>query len=130
MRKVPTEEKMRETMLKFFNGILKNIKGVNHIDITDITEFKDIDRNDIVNLQANSDLLKAMQDEIIGSFSKQESGYYGRNKRKDYILTVMRYMLKSLGYKISRRKIDITHPVENCSRGIRRSHYLFSIILK
>lgn len=88
--------------LKFINGILK-LSGLD--EINELTDFKDIKRDDIVT-EKNIAYLKKVTKQLFPPFDKQKCRYYPKNSTS-WVLNIIRGMLKDLGYDFARRKIDV-----------------------
>lgn len=80
-----------KVLLKFTNRILENI---GKSQITDMTEFKNIDRIDIVK-DANKQILLSMENELFKMFDKKKCGYY--TKSNNIVLNVFKRMCKDIG---------------------------------
>ena len=78
--------------LQFLNHILTNN---NKSQITDILDFKDITRQEILK-QENLDKLNEMEPELYKHFDKVKCGYY--RKSDNYVINFFRGMIKQLGY--------------------------------
>lgn len=103
--------------LKFVNRILKNL-GKEEID--KLTDFKNIDRLDIIK-EENAKLVEEMTDDIFTCFDKVTCRYYRRGKIQHYILTLLRFMCKGIGYDFTFKKKEIQ------TNGVRNSHYFYSV---
>lgn len=88
-------------LLKIINKILKNL---NMNGINDLIEFKKINRDDILNEQ-NKKIANEMENEIFGPFNKTKCGYYRRDN-KQYILNLLKGMIKEVGYALIKRNKD------------------------
>lgn len=77
--------------LKLVNAILKNL---NKDPIDDLTEFKDIDREDIIK-DDNKKVLKDMEGELFNVFDKKKCGYY--RKTDNLVLNTLRGICKEVG---------------------------------
>jgi hypothetical protein len=85
-----TTEKYK-LVLKFVNGLLKNIDGS---EIDDLIKFKGIDREHIIKPE-NKQLLIDMETELFELFDKGKCGYY--KKTKNIVLNCLRGMCRDLG---------------------------------
>lgn len=85
-------------LLKFVNGILKNI-GKDEID--DLTKFVDIDRQDILK-EENKTLLISMEKELFGPFDKAKTNYY--YKTNAFTFNVLKGMAKCVGLEIRKKR--------------------------
>ena len=86
----------KNILLKIINKILKNI-GRNEID--DICKFKGVKRTDITQ-QTNVNNLFGMEEEIFQVFDKHDSGWYIKDKKKEYVFTFIRYACGELNLKL------------------------------
>jgi len=107
--------------LKFINKILINLKKD---ELDDLTNFKNIDRENII-LDINKKTLNDMEKEIFKYFDKAKCGYYRRNDTKHYILTFLRCICNDLNLSFSYYKKDITEIVNN--KNYRKTHVYYSI---
>jgi hypothetical protein len=80
--------------LKLINIILKN---ADKKEITDLLEFKNINRQEIVT-DKNLEQLNSMENELYKHFDKVKCGYY--RKTDNYVINFLRGMIKQLGYKM------------------------------
>ena len=109
--------------LKFVNKILVNLEKD---EIDDLTDFKDIDREDIIK-DVNKKALDDMEKEILKHFEKKECSWYRRNETSHYILTFLRKVCSILGFSFSYYKKDITENING--KNYRKTHVYYSIIL-
>ena len=104
--------------LKFINKILESIKKDK---IEDLEQFKNIDREDII-----SDICKQqltdMEKELFKYFDRKKSSWYKKKFVKNYIITFLKYMCKSIGYKFEHKKKTIQ------INSINKTHTLYLII--
>lgn len=103
--------------LKFLNGILNNI---NKCSISDITDFKNIDRSDII-ADNNILLLNNMSYELFLHFDENKIGYH--RKTPQIVLNCLRCMCKFLGFSFNSNKITLKRDT-----GLFETHYLYSIL--
>ena len=82
--------------LKFINEILKNIGSP---EIKDLTDFKNIRREDIIS-EPNKKVLEEMSEELFVYFNRYLFGWYRRSTTKNYILTFIRKMCNDLGLEL------------------------------
>ena len=92
--------------LQFLNHILTNN---NKSQITDILDFKDITRQEILK-QENLDKLNEMEPELYKNFDKMKCGYY--RKTDNYVINFFRGMLKEMGYKAIHIEKDKTVTID------------------
>lgn len=109
--------------LKFINMILANLGKP---AITTLTEFTNIDREDIIK-EVNKQSFDAMQGELFSYFDKVAMGWYRRNKVNNYILTFLRNMCDDLGLEFAYEQKDITRLIDEKSF---RSTFMFYLIKK
>lgn len=101
--------------LKIVNKILENI---GKSQIQDLTEFKHIERVDLLK-QENKDVLLEMDDEIFSLFDKIKCAYY--RKTDNYVLNFLRGMCKELDLKLTSHKKDLY------KNNYRYTHTYYSI---
>lgn len=111
-----TTEKYKIT-LKFVNLILKNIGKE---AINDLTNFKDIDREDIIK-DENKAIITVMKNELFMHFDKMKNGWYRKVKSTRLVLSCMDVMCDDLGLELSYRKKNTQ------KNSIFKTHYLYSI---
>ena len=113
--------KKNRLILKYVNGLLRNM-GKDRI--TDLTEFKNIDRDDIVS-DDNVKHLEAMSKELFKVFDKFKCRYYPTTA-KSRPLNVLRGMIKDTDtYTLNGVNTDIYETFNN--KRVRRSAMLYSI---
>jgi hypothetical protein len=114
-------DKKNRLILKYVNGLLKNMgKG----KITDLTEFKNIDRDDIISTD-NVEHLEVMAKELFKVFDKFKCRYYPTTA-KSRPLNVLRGIIKDVGiYTLVGVNTDIYELFNN--KRVRRSAMLYSI---
>lgn len=106
-----------QILLKFINCILTNL---NKSSIIKLTEFIDIDRQDIIK-PINNDSFEKMEDEIFKYFDKMKAGWYRRKTTKGYVLSFLRYACRDIGY-------DFSYIQKNRQKkGDIKSHLFYSI---
>lgn len=105
--------------LKFVNKVLENI-GKESID--DLTKFKDIDRDDIIE-DINKTTLEEMEDEIFVHFDKNKCNYY--RKTNGLVVNCLRGMMRQLGLSMTSVKKDITSTING--KKYRKSHMFYSV---
>ena len=103
--------------LKFINQILQNIGKT---QITDMTEFKRISRDDIIK-DINKKTFELMESELFKYFDKRTCGWYRRKTIKDSILPFIRGMCKELGYLLKYVSGSIQ------KNNYTKTHQLYSI---
>ena len=106
-------------LLKYVNGILKNI---DKDGIDDLTKFKDIDRLDIIRKE-NIQLLDKLAPKLFKYFNKDKCGYY--RKTKNLSLNCLRGMCKEIGLELVNRKKDITEGLNG--KRYKYTHTFYSI---
>lgn len=115
-----TNKKKLKIALKFVNKILTNL---GKDEITELTDFKGIDRLDIIKPE-NKQVALDMEDEIFKVFSKSKCGYYTRNKVKNFILTLLRGMASELGYIFESSQADVSVVING--ENFRKTHMFYS----
>ena len=109
--------------LKFINKILENIKKD---QIDDLTDFKNIDRLDIIKPE-NKIVLEEMESEIFKHFSKIKCGYYRKSEAGDnYTINCLRGMIKIIGLKLNFIQKEQVETIDN--KKYKRTHLIYSII--
>lgn len=81
-------------LLKFLNAVLECLGKEN---INDPTEFKNVNKDDIVNQCSN--LVDIYLEEIAKIFDKANISYYNRKSTKTYVITLLRKMTRLCGYE-------------------------------
>lgn len=115
--KVDESDPKYVVLLKFINRILANIGKPT---ITKLTEFINIDREDIIKKE-NFDIFDKMDYKIFKYFNKSKSGWYRRKHVKNYILTFIRYACNEIGY-------DFTYIHKNKQiKSLNKTHMFYSI---
>lgn len=109
--------------LKFVNKILENI-GKEKID--KLEDFE-IDRDDLAK-EANNQFVKEMNKEIFGPFDKNECKYYKRHQIGTYCVTLLRRMMKCIGYEMDIKKRNKS--IEFEGYVYNRTQYLYTITKK
>lgn len=115
LNNVDTTAPKYKLTLKFLNKILENN---NKELITNIFDFKNIDRLDIIK-EENKKLLEDMSKDLFKEFDKKKVGYY--RKTDNIVLNVLRGLIKDLGYELIRKQTGRT------IKSMHRTHYLYSI---
>lgn len=106
-------------LLKLINKILKNI---NKEEITDLLEFKNIDREFII---AQKDVYEEMEEELYKYYDKIKCGWYSRKNIKNFILTFLRHAVSIIGYEFSFIMKDTTDRVGDVN--YRKKHIFYSV---
>ena len=119
-KKIDKNTNKYKILLKYVNGILENVKDA--IQISELTEFKNIDREEIIK-EENNKLLEDMEKELFKYYSKFECGYYRKSKNKS--LNCLRGMCKEIGLIFEPVKKDVYVKINN--KSYRRTKYLYSI---
>jgi hypothetical protein len=92
-------KKKEKLLLKMINKILENSEKET---ITKLTDFKNINREDII---SQSKIYEKMEHKLFKVFDKKECGWYQRIKIKNYILSFLKKAVGSIGYEfISEQK--------------------------
>ncbi len=121
MSKATNDCQKYKMVLKLVNSMLTNI---GRPEITDLTEFKDIDRDDIL-CDLNKTTVLEMENELFPLFDKKKVGYYRQNC-KGFVVNCIRGLLKDIGYKLSYVHRDMTSTVNG--KNYRRTHTIYSIL--
>ena len=108
--------------LKFVNKLLENI---GYKKINDLTEFKNINRDDIIK-NKNKKSLDAMEKEFLKYFDKSDIGWYRKASVDYYILTFLRSVCRCIGLKFNFDKKDISEEIDG--KKYRRTHIYYTII--
>ena len=106
--------------LKFVNKVLTNIDKPT---INDLTEFKNIDRNELLSEKITK-ILEEMEPEIWTHYNKRKCGAYHNSDNRT--LNVFRGMIRENNLKICIKKKDITDK-SGVNKGFRRTHMLYNI---
>jgi len=116
---VDTTTDKYKVLLEFVNKILINI---GKDPITNLTQFKNIDREDII-LPKNKPILENMAPKLFKHFNKKKSGYY--RKSDNWMLNVLRGLVREIGLKYS-KSIKNIYINEN-NRAYVKTHTFYSI---
>ena len=119
--KVTKDSDKYKVALKLVNKILINL-GKDEID--DLTNFKDIDREDIIK-DVNKQALDGLAKEIFKHYDKKKCGYY--RKTDALVLNVLRGMMKDTGFKLSKKQEDKHKVIDG--QNFRKTYMLYSINL-
>lgn len=103
--------------LNLVNGICVNI---GKSQINELTDFKNIDRDDIIK-DVNRRTLELMEKEIYKWYDKTKCGFYRKANNKRYIIRVIEVMCDDLGLEMTYRKKNVQ------KNSIFKTHYLYSI---
>lgn len=117
--KVDKNSEKYKVGLKFVNEILANI-GKEGID--DLTKFKDIDRDDIIE-NINKTTLENMEEEIFKYYDKNKCNFY--RKTNGLVVNCLRGMMRQLGLSMTSVKKDITSTING--KKYRKSHMFYSV---
>jgi len=114
-----TSEKYK-IALKFVNKMLENM---GRAQIEDLTEFKNVDRNDVLT-ESNTKILESIENEIWEYHEKVKCGAY--HKSGNRTLNVLRGLIRENGMKLCYAKREITEKT-GVNKGFRRTHYIYHI---
>lgn len=117
--KIQKDSEKYKIILKLLNKILKN-NGKD--EITDITKFADIDRDDIIK-DVNRQALKEMEDDIYKLYDKKKCGYY--NKSKGTVLNCLRGMMRDSGFEFNYENKEVYKNIDG--KRFRKTLFLYSI---
>lgn len=112
--------KKKEVMLKLLNRIRESGN-----DITELTDFKNINRDDIIKDETIKKF-DEMEKELFEYFDRTKCGWYRRKRIKVYILTFLRYCCKDLGYQFKSSQKEIIEKINN--KNFRHTDVYYSII--
>lgn len=117
-----TIELRKRVLLKILNRILVEI---NREEITDIKQFVDIRREEIIKIDILS-ILQSMIREFFAYFEKPKCGWYRRKLVKNYIIIFLKGACESIKYKLISTKKDVLVNVNG--KSYRRNHIFYSIV--
>ena len=118
VQKVGKDNEKYIALLKLLNAL-----NVGRAPIEDITEFVNVDRNDILK-DENKDVLKNMENDIFPPYDKKKCGYYKKNA-DSFTLNVLRAMVKETGHKLFFKQKEVYEVING--RNYRTSVILYSI---
>lgn len=104
-----------KVFLKFLNDLLKKM---NRNVIADITQFKNIRRDDLLKEACDKALNENIND-IIKHFGRSKIRYHEKDKHKCYVLAVIKYLVSLCGYQFVINTIckwDITNEMSHEDR--------------
>lgn len=109
-------------LLEYVNKILKNVDAEKYKDdIDDLTDFKNIDRNQIVS-EENTKIFEDMTEVFCEVFNKDKCGFYRNKNSPNKALNCLRGMVKEIGHEFPRKKYNVSKD------KYFRSAYCYSII--
>jgi hypothetical protein len=111
-------------LLKFLNNIMDKL---NRPHITHITEFANINRDDIIREDVGI-MFNKMHKELFKHFDKVKCGWYRRNLTNTYILTFLRYACDELNIDFTYKKKEKSQWIGNTS--FKKAYIVYSINLK
>ena len=101
---------------------------MNKPEITDLIEFKDIVRQDVIT-EANYKTVEEMENNIFKYFDKAKSGYYQKKRAGDnYTINFLRGLLRQINYEMVHTEKDISTIVNGFK--YRRTHMIYNISKK
>jgi hypothetical protein len=107
---------MSENQIKY-NLILELVNkfliNMNKSEITDLIEFKDIDR-EIINNDKNKNIICEMESNIYKYFNKKDCGFY-RKSADGFVINCIRGMTKEIGYTVSTKRKTKSKIIDNKS---------------
>lgn len=109
-----------KVLLKFLNKILLSIDKP---EITDLLEFKNIDRKLII---SKKNIYDEMEEELYTHFDRKACNWYARTQVKHFILTFLRNTISIIGYEFTFIKKDVRDNIGNIN--YRKTHIFYSII--
>ena len=90
-------------LLKLLNKILVNL---NMPEITDIQQFRNIDRNDLLKQEEeNNKIITEMEKEIYQYYGKYNLKYGHKDQIKFYILTLIKSMCEDIYFKLKSKSV-------------------------
>ena len=96
---VPTVDKSAPKYKICLNLVNKMLENMGRERITDLTEFKEISREDL-GKEANKKTIEDMADELFVFFNRYSFAWYRRNGIKNYSLIFLKNVCKDLGLKL------------------------------
>ena len=97
------ETQKYKLLLKLVNKLLVNM-GKDKIEI--LTDFKDIDREEILS-KKNEETLNKMISEFYPLFDKRKSGYYSNKKSKFKVVNILRGLTKETNYEFKYKNKEV-----------------------
>ena len=119
IKKEDRDSEKYKVALKLINLILVNLGNT---EIKDLTEFVNVDREDIIK-DINKQSLIGMEGELFPLFNKKDSGYY--RKTGGFVLNCLRGLMKEIGYALTKIKKSKSEQING--KSYERKHYLYSI---
>ncbi len=115
-------------ILEALNVILENINGDKHVPITDITEFKSIDRQDFVS-DINVGYMRSKEfiKKIIDVYGVENTVFH-KTSAKNAPIFVIKYLAADIGFDMAQKPHEISIMVEG--KKFRRTMPAYSIIKK
>lgn len=117
--KVSKENDKYKVILKLINKILVNLEKP---EIDDITQFVNIDREDVIK-EKNCQVMTEMEPELFPLFNKDKCGYYRHTQYR--ILSILRCCLKDMGYELLFKKKELYFSIDG--KNYRKSHVFYYI---
>ena len=84
-------------ILQYVNCLLSKLKLP---PITTLTEFKDIKKTDLVSIPNSLEIVTTESNNFLKYFTKKELWFQYRKTRKAYHVTLLRTLLKKIGYNL------------------------------
>ena len=103
--KVSNDSEKYKVTINFLNDILQ---AINHNAITEITQFNNVSKIELLTNQCNI-VLDLHIESIINIFGKTKINYGSRTKMKYYVISVIKSIITNCGYSIKvvrERKFD------------------------
>ena len=117
--KITKDSEKYKVALKLVNKILVNL---GKDEITDLTDFKDIDREDIIK-DVNKKALDGLAKELFKHYDKKKSGYY--RKTDALVLNCLRCLMKEAGFEFTYQQKDIHENING--KLFRKTILLYTI---
>lgn len=112
--------KQYQAALKYVNCLLGLL---NKEPITDLTEFKKVDRLDIIKPE-HKPTLNELHKDLFKHFDKIKCGYYCKNT-PNFTLNILRGLCKQLGLELYRVRKDKWHKIND--KSYKRTHMMYFI---
>jgi len=94
-KKLNKDTEKYKVVLRYINKMLKEMDKE---EVDDICMFKNIDRRELVKIDGNKVVDDSLND-ILGVFNKKDIDYYRRNKKKHYFFSLLKFIVKIIGYR-------------------------------
>lgn len=95
-KKLNKDTEKYKVVLRYINKMLKEMDKE---EVDDICMFKNIDRRELVKIDGNKVVDDSLND-ILSVFTKNEIDYARRKRRNNYHISVLKYIISLIGYKL------------------------------